>query len=424
MKKKTIIQGHVESLAFGGDGIIKPDSQVIFVPFVAPDEEITAEITVHKKSFARAKLIEILQSSPHRIKPECKYFGICGGCQLQHIDYNEQAAIKTLFVRDALQRIGKLPTDLLRPIIKANSNVQWFYRRHIKLHLVNGELGYVRHDLAGSIEIDSCLIFENLQNPIFKDLKPFLPKLLDKIEVAIYKDNNNKYVMLFNLVKNINKNIFKNILANISYIKGIMWKVDNSYYEIGDCNLNFSIENLAITYNPKVFIQAHPEQSKNIYLELINLIKNTDSSKVLDLYCGIGITSLLLAKNNYEVLGIESNNEAILLAQKNASHNSINNINFQTLDADNLSLKYIKEFNPECIIINPPRIGLSNKIIETLLAYNAKNIFYISCMPSTLARDLKLLSTNYTINYIQTYDMFPQTTHVETLVHLVRVLNR
>ena len=199
-----------------------------------------------------------------------------------------------------------------------------------------------------------------------------------------------------------------------------MWRANGTYKDIGDCNIKFNLDGLNLTHNPKVFVQAHPEQSAALYLKLRELVKKASSKRVLDLYCGMGATSLLLKREGMEVLAIEANPESINLADKNEAANGLSGTLWHLGDVDELTPKIIKEFGPDCVVVNPPRTGLSDAVKRALLDFAPKNIFYISCMPATLARDLTFLSDTYQLTHCQPYDMFPGTTHVETLVHLLK----
>lgn len=320
----------VSNIAFGGDGVIRHNGKVVFVPFVLPDERVEFEVTSSKKSHAFGKLLKIIEANPRRVAPKCEYYGSCGGCQLQHASYDLQLEIKKQFVEDAFSRIGKLKVNVL-PVV--GTEYQWAYRRRIRLH--------ERGDVKGFIGVDG------------KTLVP-----------------------------------------------------------ITHCEI-FSGENLEI--DSDVFVQAHPEQSERLYQDLFEQVTALGSPKVLDFYCGIGVLTGRLAAHGCQITGVELNAKAIEWAQKNVS----TKVDWVLADVGAVALAYLKSLRPEVVLVNPPRTGLSGEVLQALSQQKPKHIFYTSCMPATLARDLKVLvDAGYLINSCQPYDLFPQTTHVETVVHL------
>lgn len=326
-----LITESVSNIAFGGQGVIRHDGKVVFVPFVLPSEQVEFEITRSKKSHAFGKLIRVLNAHPDRITPKCEYYGSCGGCQLQHANYDLQLKIKQQFVEDALIRIGKLQDIQINPII--GTEHQWAYRRRIKLHTRGNEVGFMGVDGHSFVPITHCEIFSG--------------KSLD--------------------------------------------------------------------LDPDIFVQAHPEQSERLYQDLIEAIKTLGTPPILDLYCGMGILTARLANLGCQITGIELNAKAIHWAKANHPEP----INWVTADVAKVTASYLKKDRPEVVLINPPRTGLNPEVLSALVKYKPKHIFYTSCMPATLARDLKVLfESGYAIKQCQPYDLFPQTTHVETVVKL------
>jgi 23S rRNA (uracil1939-C5)-methyltransferase len=354
LKPGALVEGVIEKLGFGGVGLLRHHGFVIFICFCLPQEKVIVEIEKVYKNYATAKLIKIVLPSPNRVQPKCKVFGICGGCQLQHLSYEEQLKHKEEVVNDSIKKIAKIDSPHISII---PSPKIWAYRRHITLKRQGEKAGFIGVDNKTFIEIDECPIFDN-----------------------------NKFELLPGQTK--------------------LFKSNEHVHQIMD---------LTIFSSPNAFIQNHKEQSEAIYKDVVNKILNINPRKVLDLYCGIGITSILIAKNSIDCLGIELNKEAIELAKKSANYNKVDKVKFLAAPVEKV-IHSQEKF--DVILVNPPRTGLDKKAIEGIKKINPEHIFYISCMPQTLARDVQLLG--YDIIQGSCYDMFPQTAHVETLLHLQR----
>jgi 23S rRNA (uracil1939-C5)-methyltransferase len=422
------LSGKITGFAFGGDGVMRHQGRVIFVPQAAENDEVCIDVIEDKKSFLRGRLISISQPSSTRITPPCPQYFACGGCHLQHVDYQEQLRVKQNFVKDALMRIAKIPDPHILPIIEAKQT--WAYRRHIRLHVKrNGNeinLGFIGRDNHTLVAIEHCFIFEGGIN-LMSDLKNICLELHSKKvlvnEIVVHKTLANRLVV--NLISpslpSFNK--FKpwliSALKKYPSIKGIVF---GDAQEIGDCNLNFDVDGLDICYGPDAFVQANEQQSELLYLEIRRLIKKSLAKIIVDLYCGIGATSLLLAREGLSVMAIEGNPRAVDYAKRNAKINRIDSVEWMVGDVDRLASQALTNFKPHAVLVNPPRTGLGKHALSAIMSYRPQHIFYISCMPATLARDLKLLhDAGYDMTYCRPYDMFPQTTHVETLVQMTAV---
>jgi 23S rRNA (uracil1939-C5)-methyltransferase len=424
----SIVRGKITHIAFGGDGILRHEGLVIFVPFTAIGDEITCQILKVKKKFAYAQLLQVLQKSPDRIEPRCPYFGTCGGCQLQHLTYNAQLEHKSQSVSDSLKRLADLPLSSISPIV--STEFQWAYRRHVTLTLKSNfegalSLGYIGTDKRSLIEITHCPIFQESYDPIILQVRDFAHKLKcphgSEGKVVILKnESEGKYILSFHFqhlpyqaVK-----LTRDTLNLYSNWAGIILKAPGFFQSFGIFISQFTIDKLSISFSSEAFVQNHPEQSKKIYKAIREMAKKSEGN-ILDLYCGIGITSLMMAENQRKVIGVESNAEAIKLARQNALNNHVDSVTFIQADVKNVVAKLIKKHSPNLIVINPPRIGIEKDVLQALVTSKSKELFYISCMPPTLSRDLKhLCAENYEVVCCQSYDMFPQTAHVETLVHL------
>lgn len=431
----SIFSGEVLRLAFGGEGIVfHPEGFVVFVPFTAPGDYIRYRIIQRKKNFAYGELIDIVQPSPKRIVPRCPYFGICGGCQLQHLDYAAQLEYKRESIQDALVRQAKLVDIIVPPVMPAMQ--QWTYRRRINLKLkqVQGRFvaGYTAVDGEGLLPIEQCSIFVEPEDPIFVQVqtvaKAFIVQGSDEGKVTLLKRGNETFLLHFHF-KQLPSNT-EDVLAQAAQCyaswTGILASSPKKSLQFGMLETQFEVAGLTFDVSPKAFIQNHPEQSLNIYHSLCKHAALLRPKKILDLYCGIGISSLMLARQKLyleKAIGVEANKEAIRLAQVNARKNGIGSVDFIQADVQQVLRGLLERADPDLVIVNPPREGLAREVIQAFIERPPPVILYISCMPPTLARDLKLLCFNskkYQVSAVEAYDMFPQTLHVETLVHLVR----
>lgn len=421
MEKETHT-GTVTTLTSEGQGIIRHNGLVVFIPFTAPGDTVRYSIEKTKRNFAQGSLQEIITPSPLRTFPRCPYFGTCGGCQLQHLTYAEQIDAKRQWIDDAIKRIGNIADVSVPPVVAATD--QWAYRRRINLVIKpKGNIyqaGYISVDNTSLLPTTECPIFAPIDDPVISSLQNFVrmlkPANNDDARATLLKSGHETYIVHFDF-KLLPDNIEDALSHLAPSFESITFSSPKKHLQFGKANHTFDIDGLTISFSPKAFIQAHAEQSLNIYKAIEATAQKQRPNNVLDLYCGIGISSLFIARHDIPVTGIEFNSEAIRLAKHNAKANKITNAQFLTADVGKILEKHLKENTYEFAIINPPREGLTPEILKILTQQPIKTLIYISCMPSTLARDLKTLCQNkYSIASVQGYDMFPQTIHVETMV--------
>ncbi|MBM3198640.1 MAG: class I SAM-dependent RNA methyltransferase [Chlamydiae bacterium] len=409
----------VDSVAFGGEGVGRQDRLVHFIPFTLPGEEVEIEIQQKKKQFIRARLLKVLKEHPQRVPPPCPYFFTCGGCQLQHASYAYQLEIKRSFLQDAFLRIGKIPLSI-PPVIPSTRIFD--YRQHITLQLL---LVDDRWQLCFSsldhqpLAIQTCLLFLELKDPFLANLQQALsslsPILSFQGRLRILKGEQG-YIGAFVPSLPFSPEEEHSLYQSLS-----PFFVDIFFYQSHQPlqpRLTLSYQGLHIHYSPFAFLQNHQEQSSAIYNSLPDLFQGCHT--LLDLYCGVGISSLILAQKGHLVVGVEINQDSLSCARDNAGHNGYS-IEFHLASAEASTKDLLQKVNPDGILVNPPKEGLSPLVRESLLAPSVQTMVYISCHPATLARDCHFFTTQgWVIDYVQGYDMFPQTTHLETVVKLVR----
>lgn len=408
--------GTVLAIASEGQGVLREENGlVVFIPFTALGDRILYQIDRKKKNFAEGSLVEVLEPSPDRTLPQCPYFGVCGGCQLQHLRYEAQLETKRKWLEDALKKIADLKDICIPSIMPAEA--QWHYRRRIHLTLKNRQLGYIAIDNRSLIPITHCPIFAKQNDPVIAIIGEICSQLdYTEGKITLLKHSDFDYIAHFHFMS-MPKNSAEVFCRDYPGLKGILASSPSKTLRFGELESSFAIDDCTFLFSPQAFVQTHPEQSRNIYKRIEQEAANVRPKEILDLYCGIGVSSILLAKQTARVTGIEVNRHAIRLANVNAKKNGVENVRFISADVETDLKKHLQNL-PDFVVVNPPREGLTPSIIEELCHYPAKTLLYISCKPSTLARDLKQLCSKYGVQSVQAFDMFPQTAHLETLVVL------
>ena len=412
-------QGPVEKLAFGGDGVLRAEGLVVFIPFTAPGDIIEGRITLQKKRYARGEIVRLLKAGPERCKPRCPYFGTCGGCQLQHVEYSEQMVAKQGMVEEAFTRIGKVANVPMAPI--KGSSSPWAYRRHITLHLKEREgvfdWGYFALDNHTLLPVEQCVIFTAANDPVFASLRSLIallkPKKGEEGRVTLLKREEGGYLLALQFEKDVDG--IEQVLERSSFA-GTVVRMGNKVRGQGERALFYHYGGLPFEFSPFSFIQNHPEQSAYIYEKILRVVSE---GPMIDLYCGVGVSSLLLARKGLSVVGIESNPTAIELAKKNGQRFGLdigNRVEFICADAGKVFKKVLKERKPKWVVVNPPRDGLDSRVLDELCKGEVKGLVYVSCMPATIARDTeRLVAGGFELELCQAVDMFPQTGHVESV---------
>lgn len=402
--KESPLTGTVSAIAFGGEGIIRSNGKVTFIPLTAIGDEIAYEIIEEKKQFARGRLLSLIRPSPLRIEPQCPYFGNCGGCQFQHLVYPAQLTQKQQFVKDALQRISGIDFPIPPPI---PSTSPWNYRKHITLHL-RPQSGILRAGYIGGsfLPVTQCPIFISAENPTFANLQSFVAQL-ELYEGDVRLITTEEGVVLAFSFETPPPSFEKIALSQMFQWRGIALNGQSW----GNTSIPFSIGETTFQLSPYSFMQAHRFLAPQLYNDLT---RHAQGPRILDLYCGSGLLSILLAQKGYDVIGVESNPTAVQSAVQNGAGLPIS---FKAARVEKVLSSLLQERWPQTVVVNPPRGGLHPNVIQALQHHGPSTLIYMSCMPPTLARDLKAL-TRYRLDHIALYDMFPQTTHLEVIARL------
>ena len=362
-----------------GRGITTINNKICFIENALPGEVADIKITKEKKKYLEAKVIKFIKKSKSRVKELCPYSNICGGCNLNHMSYEDENKFKEEKVKDLINKFSNLDKKLVKDIIYSNQDN---YRNKALFHIKNKKLGFYKKNTNEIVEINNCLLLDNKINDIIPKLKEIAKESnIEKIEVKV--SNDSKEILL-----NTDKD--KNIITNISNYKYIL--------------------------SPNTFFQVNKYVTELLYNEILDNIKKYKSKNVLDLYCGSGTIGIYISKYVDKVLVVEINKQSIIDANKNKELNKIKNIEFIEGKVSDI-IKDIKD-KYDTIIIDPPRSGLDKDTINSILRINPKTIIYVSCDPTTLSRDLNILKDKYNIEYIKPFNMFPKTYHIESITVL------
>jgi len=408
----------IEKLVHSGYGLARFQNKVYFVPFVLPGEKVKIKESIRKKDYVIATLEEVIEKNPHRIEPACPYFGKCGGCIFQHIDYSEQLHQKSLILKETLKKIGNIDIEELNSIISDNP---YHYRNRVKFKVRNKEIGFVGVD-EDFVKIESCSIASKAINDMIPFLKEFSKQFNPSWISLFYSESTKEYLLKFASYDYIDKEKLKKFkehltpknIVGITLIKDDK-KEDKVIFSIG---IPFTfIELLGIKY--RISVNSFFQVNINVIKKLIEAMTKNEShfDRVLDDYGGVGLFGLYMSKFSKEVDISDINKSSTNDAEYSAKLNHINNVSIYNQNSYTFLKKSLSK-HANLLIIDPPRTGLTKEEIDIILLGKPDYIWYISCEPSSLARDLKLLRKKYKIKEIHMADMFPQTYHIETAVKL------
>lgn len=440
--KNQIVEGKCTDYTYNGLGVVKYDTFCIFVKDMAIDEVGEIIITAVRKDFCYGRLLKIIEPSKKRVKPICPISKPCGGCQIQHLCYLEQLSFKQNHVQNVIKKIAKIDNKVNDIIGSKNP---YGYRNKVILPVSTDKkgniiVGFYRYNSNDIIPLETCYLQSEKANRVVNKLKSLFEKYqlhrdiryimlrdMDKTdELMLVLVTYRKEVDLKDVVKEIVRfePTIKSVIQNINGEKTNVILSDESKLLYGSEYIQDELCGLTFNISAHSFYQVNNFQTELLYNKVTSLANLSKEDTVLDMYCGVGTIGLVLSKYCKEVIGIEIVEQAVIDARENAKVNNIENATFICGDAEKVSKKLLKEGKHfDCIIVDPPRKGCSKQTIQTLIDLNSEKIIYVSCDPSTLARDLALLKEHYSIEVIQPVDMFPQTYHVECVVLLSKVQN-
>lgn len=447
--KNDRLSVYVEDLTHDGAGVAKVDGYPLFIKDALPGETITVHVLKTLKSYGFAKLISIEEKSADRIDAPCPVFEICGGCQLQHLSYEGQLKYKEKVVRDAMARLGKLPDVPVHPV-KGMDN-PWRYRNksQIPFGLEDGRVvaGFYQPRSHRIADTDICLI----QTPEADILMASLKRNLVDMGIEPYEEKTHRGMLRHVVLRKgrvtgelmvvlvTKKQKFPQaeraveaIRAALPDVTSIMQNVNPEKTNVifGNETINLwgkdiiedRIGDVRFEISARSFYQVNPEQTEVLYGQALDYAGLTGTETVIDAYCGIGTISLFLAQRAKFVMGVEIVPQAIEDAKRNADLNGFTNTLFEAGPAEEVIPRWYKDGKEaDVLVVDPPRKGCDEALLQTMLEQQPERIVYVSCNPATLARDLRILEDGgYRTQEVQPVDMFPQTTHVECVAWLTR----
>lgn len=441
----------IKRLGINGEGVGYFKRQVVFVPGALPGEEVVVEATKVHPKFSEAKIKKIRIQSPYRVKPFCPIYEVCGGCQLQHLQYDAQLKEKRDIVIQSLERHTKLPIDQLDIRDTIGMDNPWGYRNKSSFQVADkggkvlaGLYGLDSHRL---IDIDQCAI----QHPQTNEASAVVKRILQDLHIPIYHERTKKgivrtivtrvgvatgelQIVLITSQKELPKKelMIQEIQKKLPEVKSIVQNINGEKTSLifgnetkalaGREFIQETLGDLQFELSARTFFQLNPVQTVKLYDEVKKAAALSGKEKLVDAYCGVGTIGLWLAGQAGEIRGMDVISESIVDARKNAERHGVKNAHYVTGKAEQWLPKWVKEgWKPDVVIVDPPRTGCDNQLLQTILKVQPKKVVYVSCNPSTLAKDIQTLSSKYTISYIQPVDMFPQTSHVECVVLMSRV---
>ena len=450
VQKNDIIDIVFEDLTHEGSGVAKIDGYPLFIPNGLPGEKAIVKVIKTNKNYGFGRLLEIKERSPYRVEAPCLIYKECGGCQLQHLSYEGQLKTKHKHVKDVLERIGKINT-IVHPTLGMEN--PWRYRNKSQVPIGEQEGGLIggfyqqrSHQI---INMEQCLIQQEENDYVVNTVKD----ICSKYGVRAYDEARHKgdlrhimvrrglvtkeiMIVLITRTQDIpnRKAIVDEIVQKVPNIKSIIHNVNNKKTNVimgdatrvlwGEETIMDYIGDVKFAISARSFYQVNPEQTKVLYEKALEYADLSGEEKVIDAYCGIGTISLFLAKKARKVFGVEIVPQAIEDARNNAVLNDIHNVDFAVGEAEVVIPNWYKEGNEaDVLVVDPPRKGCDEALLQTILDMKPKKVVYVSCNPATLARDLRILEDGgYKTEEVQPVDMFPQTMHVEAVARLTLVL--
>ena len=459
----------ITGVAAEGKALARVNDLVVFVPYVVPGDVVDLKVRRKKHSYAEAEAVKFYEYSEERAVPFCKHYGVCGGCKWQCLQYEHQLKYKQQQVVDALTRIGKVELPPISPILGSEqtreyrnkleftfSNKRWLTWEEVEQEVKYDNMNALGFHIPGAfdkvLDIDECHLMTDLNNRLRNGIREFANKeqipFFDLrsqegvLRGIMLRTSTTGEVMLLVQAKVVDdaqmvqlQNVLQYVSDNFPEVTSLLYVINNKCNDtFGDLEVHTfkgtdvifeEMEGLRFKVGPKSFYQTNSRQAYTLYKVARDFAALTGEEVVYDLYTGTGTIANFVARKAKRVIGIEYVEDAVIDARANSELNGLDNLTFFAGDMkDILTRDFINEYGrPDVIITDPPRAGMHNDVIDTILFAAPRRIVYVSCNPATQARDLSLLDNDYKVVAVQPVDMFPHTHHVENVVLLERRVN-
>ena len=446
-------------MAYGGQGVARLNGLVIFIKGAIPGDRISGLVIRKRKDYAEARMTELLEPSPDRVETPCPYSGYCGGCQLQHARYERQLGYKKEYIRDAMARIGSLPDILVHDVIPSEkqfayrnkmefsfSDRRWFLPEEMdKRETFTGfSLGlHVPGTFHKVIDIDACMLQQKRGNQILREVK----KYVYECGVPVYglkshqgfwrfltlRHSTHRDEWMVNLITSEEKrdvveplneilcqkiDNIKTVVNNINTKKASIAVGEREIVLSGEGYIQDRIGPFSFQISANSFFQTNSLSAEKLYGKVFEYAELNGSEIVLDLYSGTGTIPIFISNHSKMVIGMEISESAVLDANRNCGDNGVHNCRF--IHGDIRERLATLSAQPDVLIIDPPRAGMHKDVLSRVIGIAAEKIIYVSCNPSTMARDLGYMNQHYEVVEIQPVDMFPHTFHIEAVAKLIR----
>ncbi len=463
MRKNDELIGNVSAIGSNMEAIVRIDNSVCFVPYALVGEKIKFKVLKVTKNIAFCKLLEVLTPAEERVRPRCKVYEKCGGCQLQHLRYKDQLKLKTELVSDCLRKIAGLKVDV-NQTVKCDDEYEYRNKLQLPVRNSNGnKIGFFAQNSHRIVEISECPIQKKWCSGVIDAVNNYV----SKSGVSCYEEQSGLGLLRHVIVRDTSGNLTITVVINGTRLENTQILID----ELANRFISFSLfinentqqnnvilgekfthvygkpyfeaEDFGVKYKvvPQSFIQVNDHVKRNLYQDVVKSLELDDSVSVIDAYSGAGLMTAMIAKSAKFVYGIEIVKEAVDSANLLIKENGIKNVANVCAPCEDYLPELVEKLKQRgektYVVLDPPRKGCDKKVIESILLSKPDKIIYVSCSPQTLARDLGLLCGTlyydgnelkksselngvYKIDKVKPYDMFPQTKHVETLVCLTR----
>lgn len=389
----------IEKIDNFGRGITYINGKICFVDGTLPCEVVKIKVSKETKKYYLADVVDYYRLSDDRIDVKCRYADVCGGCNLGHMSLEKENEFKCNKVKEILKKFANIDENVVENIACVN---EWNYRNKVVLHGFNNCIGYYEKGSNRIVRIDKCLLADEKINNVINVLNEI--SVDDKIDEATIRVGNNGEEIMVSLMGDIhNYEVLRNIVDVLEINDEVLF---------GEGVIVSSIGNKKYYVSSSSFFQVNKRLTEYLYDEVLKIVRKVKPNKALDLYCGTGTIGIYISDEVNKIIGVDYSKSGIEDANKNKELNNISNIEFICDRVENV----IDQFSDiDLVIVDPPRAGLDNKTIENIKRIGAETLVYVSCDPATLARDLKLLDSNYEVICVKPYNMFPRTYHVENV---------